>query len=118
MSATWKTKWGPRRVRQDLPTLAEAIAAAQGLTDDVDQQVEIAAMLMGVDVAEALVEAKKLGSERGATLTVVAPTRDRGPRTVVVERRSSRRLVPRDVAVRDMPRSAAPSGSRLGLRSR
>ena len=98
MSATWNTKWGRRRVRQNPPTLAEALAAAGGLTDDSDQQVELAAMLMGVDVAEARAEAKKLVSDRRATLTVVAQTRDKGPRTVVVERRTSRRLVSQDAA--------------------
>src|SRR5215467_4656952 len=30
----WKTKFGPRRVRHDPPTLEEAIIAATGLTDD------------------------------------------------------------------------------------
>src|SRR5256885_12242215 len=46
MSTTWKTKYGPRRVRHDPPTLEEAIFAARGLTDDVQEQVEIAAGLM------------------------------------------------------------------------
>ena len=40
---TWKTKYGSRRVRHDPPTLEEAIIAAQGLTDSVSAQVEIAA---------------------------------------------------------------------------
>ena len=35
MRTTWKTKYGPRRVRHDPPTLEEAIFAARGLTDDV-----------------------------------------------------------------------------------
>ena len=43
MSTTWKTKYGPRRVRNDPPTLEEAIFAARGLTEDVQEQVEIAA---------------------------------------------------------------------------
>ena len=114
MSVTWNTKWGTRRVRQDPPTLAEAVAAAQGLTDDADQQIEFAATLMGVDVAEARAEAKKLASDRRATMTVVAPTRDRGARTIVVERRTSRRMAPRDVPSRDM----APRGSKIELRTR
>ncbi len=53
MSASWNTKWGARRVRNDPPTLAEALVAAQGFTDDRDGQAEIAAGLMGVSVAEA-----------------------------------------------------------------
>ena len=46
MSTTWKTKYGPRRVRHDPPTLEEAIFAARGLTDDPEDQVAIAAGLM------------------------------------------------------------------------
>ena len=46
MSTTWKTKYGPRRVRHDPPTIEEAIAAARDLTDDVQEQVEIAASLI------------------------------------------------------------------------
>src|ERR1700736_5973832 len=48
MTKAWKTKYGPRRVRRDPPTLDEAIFAAQGLTDDPQAQVEIAASLLGV----------------------------------------------------------------------
>ena len=48
MSTTWKTKYGPRRVRHDPPTLDEAIFAARGLTDDIEQQIDIAAGLMEV----------------------------------------------------------------------
>ena len=44
----WKTKYGPRRVRVEAPTLGEAIFAAQGLTDDPAEQTEIAAALMGL----------------------------------------------------------------------
>jgi hypothetical protein len=43
MSTVWNTKYSERRVRFDPPTLKEAIAAARGLTDDVQQQAEIAA---------------------------------------------------------------------------
>ena len=105
MSATWNTKWGPRRVRQDLPTLSEAIAAAQGLTDDREQQIEIAAELMGVEAAEARAEMRKLAPDRRSTLTMVAPTRDKGPRMVVVEHKASRRIMARDSAQR--PKTAA-----------
>ena len=37
-----------RRVRQEAPTLEEAILAAQGLSDDLDEQAKIAASLMGL----------------------------------------------------------------------
>jgi len=46
MSTTWKTKYGPRRVRHDPPTIEEAIAAARDLSDDTQEQVEIAAGLI------------------------------------------------------------------------
>ena len=48
MSTTWNTKWGARRVRKDPPTIEEALIAAESLTDDPDQRIEIAASLMGV----------------------------------------------------------------------
>ncbi len=92
---TWNTKWGPRRVRHDPPTLAEAIAAAQGLTDDPQGQVQIAAQLMGVSAAEAKAEMQKLAPDRRATRFVSTSTRDKGARTVVVERKASRRVIAR-----------------------
>ena len=48
-------KWDPLRpvrVRHDPPTLEEAVVAAQGLSDDIEQQVEIASGLMGVPQEE------------------------------------------------------------------
>ncbi len=95
MSATWNTKYGTRRVRHDPPTLAEAIAAAQGLTDDAAGQIEIAAALMGVPSAEVKAEMMKLAPDRRATRLVAAPSRD-GARTVIVERKASRRIIARD----------------------
>ena len=47
MSADWNTKYGTRRVRHDPPTLDEAIFAAVGITDDQDQQAEIASSSVG-----------------------------------------------------------------------
>ena len=47
MSAEWKTKQGTRRVRVEPPTLEEAIFAAQGVTDDPQQQADFAADLTG-----------------------------------------------------------------------
>jgi hypothetical protein len=43
----------PVRVRQEPPTIAEAVAAAQALTPDLEQQVEITAGLMGLTPDEA-----------------------------------------------------------------
>src|ERR1700752_608276 len=50
MSKVWKTKYGSRRVRVEPPTLDEAVFAARGLTDDPNEQAEIAASLMGLPV--------------------------------------------------------------------
>ena len=33
MGATWKTKWGLRRVRRDNPTIEEALVAAESIAD-------------------------------------------------------------------------------------
>ncbi len=96
MAASWNTKWGARRVRHDPPTLAEALAAAQGFTDDRDGQAEIAAELMGVPIADAKAELRRLAPDRRVLAAVIAPTRDKGGgvRTVIIERKPSRRVVP------------------------
>jgi hypothetical protein len=60
MSADWNTKYGPRRVRHDPPTLDEAIFAAIGITDDQEAQAEIAAALMGMPLDTVRTEVKKL----------------------------------------------------------
>ena len=99
MSTTWATKYGSRRVRHEPPALAEAIAAAQGLTDDTRAQLEIAAELMGVSTAEVKAEMQRLTPDRRATRLVSAPARG-GVRTVVVERKASRRIVMGGMATR------------------
>jgi hypothetical protein len=93
MSGVWKTKYGPRRVRHDPPTLAEAIAAARGLTDDVQQQVEIAASLMDLPAEQVRPEVLKTATLRKDHSTVAFVGRAGAPRTVVVERKPSRRPV-------------------------
>ena len=89
MSAVWKTKYGTRRVRRDPPTLAEAVAAARGLTDDVQQQVEIAASLMGVPPESVKTEIMKSGYNRTRPTRLISSGAAR--RTVVVEHRVGRR---------------------------
>jgi len=89
VSGTWNTKYGVRRVRQDPPTLNEAVFAAAGLTDDPAQQAEIAASLMGRPVEEIRVElAKAMRPLRTSRVIEVARG---GQRAVVVERKSPRR---------------------------
>jgi ribosomal protein L12E/L44/L45/RPP1/RPP2 len=94
MSADWQTKYGPRRVRRDPPTLEEAIFAAAGITEDHEQQAEIAAALMGMDVEPVLAEVKKTSrlAARTATTRVIAGEQG-AQRAVVVERRVVRRRV-------------------------
>ena len=91
MSTVWNTKYGKRRVRFDPPTLKEAIAAARGLTDDVQQQAEIAAALMDLPVGEVRVELLKLAPPRNSTQIVTSNSREGAARTVFVERKASRR---------------------------
>lgn len=91
MSNVWNTKFGPRRVRHDPPTLQEAIAAASGLTDDLQEQVEIAASLMQLPADQVRPEVMKAGAQRKADSTMTFAGRSGAPRAVVVERKPSRR---------------------------
>ena len=91
MGTTWNTKYGPRRVRQDPPTLEEAIFAARGLTDDIDQQVEIAAGLMEVSPDEVRAALKKSPPPRKQA--TVAFTSRGGTECAVVVERKPRRMV-------------------------
>jgi hypothetical protein len=92
MSAVWNTKYGSRRVRYDPPTLKEAIIAAQGLTDQLLQQVEIAAALMDLPIEEVRAELLKTAPSRKSEHIVTSNGRERTVRTVVVERKQSRRV--------------------------
>jgi hypothetical protein len=110
---TWNTKYGKRRVRNDAPTLDEAIAAAQGLSDDIEAQVEIAASLMGLpreEVRPALLKAAPLREVPIASIAFAGP--DSEPRAVVVERKPSRRI---GTAV--VERTSRPGFSSAGLGS-
>jgi 2-phospho-L-lactate guanylyltransferase (CobY/MobA/RfbA family) len=91
MTRVWNTKYGLRRVRHDPPTLEEAIAAASGLTESPHEQAEIAASLMDLPAAEVEAAMAKLRAQR-KSLRTIAPTGRAGQqRSVVVERRTSRR---------------------------
>ena len=93
MSADWNTKYGPRRVRHDPPTLEEAIFAAVGITDDQEQQAEIAAALIGMplDVVQAEVK-KQARTNSRITATRVIAGEQGAQRSIVVERRVVRRF--------------------------
>lgn len=91
----WKTKYGPRRVRHDEATLEEAIAAAQGLSDDRDEQVEIASSLIGMpqaDVRAALLTLAPARKELTRSVISTSPGAAARPRVVVVETKRPRRV--------------------------
>src|SRR5436305_15245748 len=92
MSEDWNTKYGTRRVRRDPPTLEEAIFAAVGITDDQQQQAEIAASLMGLPYEEVLAEVKKTGRALARTATRVIAGEQGEQRSIVVESRVVRRI--------------------------
>jgi hypothetical protein len=91
---TWNTKFGPRRVRHEPPTLAEAIAAAQGLSDELNEQTEIAASLMGLPGDQVRLELLKMTRSRRDTVqSVVFMGPASSPRAITVERKSPRRFL-------------------------
>ena len=92
MNADWNTKYGTRRVRHDPPTLDEAIFAAVGITDDQEQQAEIAASLMGMPYDAVLVEVKKQSRANARASTRLIAGEQGAQRSVVVERRVVRRF--------------------------
>ncbi|WP_034993509.1 hypothetical protein [Beijerinckia mobilis] len=93
-SSVWQTKFGPRRVRHDPPTLKEAIVAAQGLTDQLNEQIEIAASLMDMPESEVRSEILKSAAPRNSGQIILSKGRERSVgRTVIVERKPARRLV-------------------------
>jgi hypothetical protein len=89
VSEVWETKDGLRRVRRDPPTVDDAVLAAQGLTEDLEGQIEIVAALMSVTAEEArraVLQTRRLDS----LLTIAG--RGGVARAVVVERKSPRRV--------------------------
>jgi len=90
MSEVWETKDGRRRVRQDPPTVEDAVLAAQGLTDETSEQIEIVASLMQVPLDEARGAVLRLSQRKDVNrLTITG--RAGATRAVVVERRTVRR---------------------------
>jgi hypothetical protein len=90
----WNTKYGPRRVRHEAPTLAEAIAAAQGLSDELDEQAKIAASLIGLPYDQVRAELLKAAPPRKDVIkSVLLAGPASAPRTIVVERKPARRVI-------------------------
>jgi len=90
MSEVWKTKDGPRRVRRDPPTVEDAVRAAQGLTEEVGEQIDIVASLMEISVDEARGAVLRMAQRMDVNRVTIAG-RVGSPRAVVVERRAPRR---------------------------
>jgi hypothetical protein len=78
-------------VRVELPTLEDALFAAEGLTRDTRQQVHIAAALMQVPVDQARAEAERIIKDRASRPLTVQGRRSPAP--VIVERRPARRVL-------------------------
>ena len=116
MNTTWHTKWGARRVRKDPPTIEEALIAAESMTDDLDQRVEIAASLIGAPVEEVkALAAKQAHLSRGRSTLVTGRNR-----AVVVEYKRPRTIRPPGAARRSSRRLATtstPSDCGRSLRS-
>jgi hypothetical protein len=80
--------------------LAEAIIAAQGLTENVHQQAEIAASLMDMPVEDVLSEVLKARPQRATVNTVAFTNRAGMQRAAIVERKTVRRpMVGRRIGV-------------------
>jgi hypothetical protein len=92
MTDVWETKDGRRRVRRDPPTVEEAVVAAQGLTDDLKEQIEIVASLMEVPFDQARGVVLRVGQRKDVDRVTVTG-RLGSPRAVVVERRTPRHSV-------------------------
>jgi hypothetical protein len=90
-------RYGQRVTRVEPPSLEEAIAAAQGLTDDIECQIEIASQLMGMPEDEVRPVALKFSAQ--SRQPERAPIADRildrgeGAKVIVVERRRPRLAV-------------------------
>ena len=76
----------PVRVRYDPPTLEEAVFAAQGLSDDLAEQTEIAAGLMDVTHEDVRPFILKAAAQKAAGTRLIVSSRPGSQRTVVVER--------------------------------
>ena len=96
MSDIWETKDGRRRVRRDPPTIEEAVTAAQGLTEELRERIEIVASLMEVPLEEARSAVLRMGQSKDinrVTITAGHGGRTGATRAVVVERRTPRHAV-------------------------
>ena len=96
MSDIWDTKDGRRRVRRDPPTVEEAVQAAQGLTEELSEQIEIVASLMDLSSRRGARRRAAPGAAQGRQ-----PFHHRRPRRLAARRRGR------------TPHHAAPAAHRL-----
>ncbi len=82
-------EWSRRKTRYDPPALTEAIAAAQGLTEQIEGQIEIAAQLMGLPEDEVRSEVLRAAAQSSTRYTGSTYVRQRRTE-VVIERRGPR----------------------------
>ena len=80
--------WSRRRTRYDPPGLDEAIAAAQGLTDEIESQIAIAAQLIGLPEDE--IRGRVLMAQAQTRQSRPALARGRQTEIVVIKRRGPR----------------------------
>jgi hypothetical protein len=132
MTPTNRSKHGPKhnpkmrppfKVRHEPPTLEEAIYAAQGLTTDTDQQVELAAELIDLPLEAVRAQFLKSAGKPAISERVFVPARSGMQRAVVItttgrprNRQSSElasrgldRADPRPIGQYGAPRSRYPS---------
>ena len=93
MSEVWNTKYGKRRVRKEPATLEDAIFAAQGLTDDLEAQVEIASSLIDLSRDEVRAALTKKAPIRINASRIAATSQNGSKRAVIVERRPARKVI-------------------------
>jgi len=85
------------RVKNEPPTMEEAMAAAVGMSDEPAQQIEIAAELLGLSLDNATVKALTAARPRGSIVDV--STRNGSSRAVVVEKKRTVRAPARPATV-------------------
>jgi hypothetical protein len=85
---TMPAAWRYRRTRYDPPGLDEAIATAQGLTDRLESQIEIAAQLSGLPEDKVKSRVLMMRAQSSWKRPGTAPTRQ--TEVVVIKRRGLR----------------------------
>ncbi len=88
MGRVWMTKYGARSVRHEPPTLEEALSAAEDFTADHDQQLQIAASLLGLPLDQITAEGQRIIARRAPSPAVVVV--GDGRKSVIVERKAIR----------------------------